>query len=47
MTILTIQARLPREVEGVTEVRVDTGFGATPSFPGREGDDLRSPEALG
>jgi len=45
MTIQAIQARMPVDVPGVTEVHVDTGFGATPSFPGRDGDGERFPDA--
>src|SRR6056297_3626197 len=45
MTIQAIQARMPMDVPGVTEVHVDSGFGATPSFPGRDGDGERFPDA--
>lgn len=45
MTIQAIQSRLPTAVDGVSEVHVDTGFGATPSFPDRDGEEPRFPEA--
>ena len=44
MTIQAIAARMPERVEGVTEVHVDTGFGAVPSFPGRD-EGERFPDA--
>ena len=45
MTIQAIQARMPMDVPGITEVHVDTGFGAMPSFPGGDEGDERYPDA--
>ena len=45
MTVQAIQSRMPMDVEGVAEVHVDTGFGATPSFPGRDENESRFPDA--
>ena len=45
MTIQAIQSRMPMDVAGVTEVHVDTGFGATPSFPGGDEGEERFPDA--
>jgi len=45
MTIQAIQARLPQEVDGVTEIHVDAGFEATPMFPGRDEGGSRFPDA--
>ena len=45
MTIQAIQSRLPMDVEGVTTVHADTGFGAQPSFAGRDEGGERFPDA--
>ena len=45
MTIQAIQSRMPMHVDGVTEVHVDTGFGAQPAFPGGDGGEERFPDA--
>ena len=45
MTIQAIQSRMPMDVEGVTEVHVDAGFDAMPSFPGHDEGEERFPDA--
>ena len=45
MTVQAIQARLPQDVDGVTEVHVDAGFGAAPAAAGRDEGEPRFPDA--